>query len=58
LFELLRVSDDLRERIARRAGTLELRDCARAGGMRTLRDAGLEAIAARETSPEEVLKYT
>ena len=56
LFELLRVTDDLRERIARRAGTLELRDCARAAGMRTLRDAGLAALAARETTSEEVLK--
>ena len=58
LFELLRVKDDLRERIARRAGTMELRDCARAQGMRSLRDAGLAALAARETTLEEVLKYT
>ncbi|MBK8476882.1 MAG: type II/IV secretion system protein [Opitutaceae bacterium] len=58
LFELLTVTDELRERIARRAGTLELRDCAQRQGMRTLRDAGMAALAARATTPEEVLKYT
>ena len=58
MFELLRVTDDLRERIARRAGTMELRDCARGQGMRTLRDAGMAALAAGETTSEEVLKYT
>jgi type IV pilus assembly protein PilB len=58
LFELLRVTDALRERIARGSGTLELRDCARGQGMRTLRDAGMAALVARETSPAEVLKYT
>ena len=58
LFELLRVTDTLRERIACRAGTLELRDCAREQGMRSLRDAGMAALGARLTTPAEVLKYT
>lgn len=58
LFELLRVDDGIRELISRGAGTQEIRDLARARGMRTLRDGGLAAIAARATTAEEVLLYT
>ena len=47
----------MRELIARGAGTQELRDLARAQGMQTLRAGGIAAIAARETTPEEVLTY-
>ncbi len=57
LFELLRVDEPMREQIARGAGTQELRDLALARGMETLRGRGLDAIAARATTPEEVLKY-
>ena len=58
LFELLRVDEGMRELIARGAGTQELRDLARARGMQPLRAGGIAAIAARETTPEEVLGYT
>jgi type IV pilus assembly protein PilB len=58
LFELLRVDDGIRDLISRGAGTQEIRDLARARGMRTLRDGGLAAIAARATTAEEVLLYT
>ena len=58
LHELLRVDDGIRELISRGAGTQEIRDLARARGMRTLRDGGLAAIAARATTAEEVLLYT
>jgi len=58
LHELLRVDDGIRELISHGAGTQEIRDLARARGMRTLRDGGLAAIAARATTAEEVLLYT
>ncbi len=58
LYELLRVDDGMRDCIVKGGGTQVLRDLARARGMQTLRAGGLAAIAARETSPEEVLKYT
>jgi type IV pilus assembly protein PilB len=58
LFEWLPVSDALRERISRGASTLELRDQAEREGMRTLRDAGLQAMIEGITTAEEVLQYT
>lgn len=58
LFEFLRVSDALREKINQRAPTLQLRRQALREGMRTLRDDGLRAILDGRTTVEEVLKYT
>jgi type IV pilus assembly protein PilB len=58
LFELLRVDEAMRERIARGCGTREIRDLALGRGMQTLRAAGLAAIATGTTTSEEVLRYT
>ena len=58
MFELLRVDDGIRELIASGAGTQAIRDLARTRGIRTLRDGGLAALAARTTTAEEVLLYT
>lgn len=58
LFEMLAVTDALRELITQRAPTLVLRQKALEQGMRTLRDDGLRAIFDGATTVEEVLKYT
>jgi type IV pilus assembly protein PilB len=58
LFEFLAFDDHLRECVARGAPLVELRRQAQAGGMITLREAGLAALRAGDTSVEEVLKYT
>jgi len=57
LYEFLRVTDPMRELIARNAPLLELRQHAVAGGMAALRDAGLAALRAGETTVEEVMRY-
>ncbi len=58
LFEMLMVSDAMRELINERAPTLMLRRKAIEEGMQTLRDDGLRAIFDEQTTVEEVLKYT
>lgn len=58
IFETLRIGDTLREMINQRAPGVVLRQKAIEFGMRTLREEGLDAIFAGETSVEEVLKYT
>ncbi|MFZ9201564.1 MAG: GspE/PulE family protein [Opitutales bacterium] len=58
LFELMVVSDPLRELITQRAPTLVLKQKSIELGMRPLRDDGLRAIFDGQTTIEEVLKYT
>jgi type IV pilus assembly protein PilB len=58
LFEFLRLTDPLRELVARGASLVELRQKALGGGMTSLREAGVAAILAGETTVEEVIKYT
>lgn len=58
LFEMLMMSDALRELITQRSPTLVLKQKALEQGMRTLRDDGLRAIFDGATTIEEVLKYT
>ena len=58
LYEVMQVTDDLREMILVGASTLELRRAAIEQGMLTLRVSGLRKIAAGQTSMEEVLKET
>lgn len=58
LFEMLVVTDALRELITQRAPTLVIKQKALEQGMRTLRDDGLRAIFDGATTVEEVLKYT
>lgn len=58
IFETLRIGDTLREMINQRAPGVVLRQKAIELGMRTLREEGLDAIFAAETSVEEILKYT
>ena len=58
LFELLDMTDPLRELITERAATVILREKAIQLGMRTLREDGLRNIYDGVTTIEEVLKYT
>ena len=58
LFEILLVDDELRRAILERASTQELRRIAESAGMRSLRAAGIAAIAAGRTTIEEVLRET
>tara|TARA_B100001109_G_scaffold252890_1_gene249679 strand:+ start:401 stop:2080 length:1680 start_codon:yes stop_codon:yes gene_type:complete len=58
LFELLSVSDPIREMITDRAPTVALKQKAIELGMSTLREDGLRNIYEGVTTIEEVLKYT
>jgi type IV pilus assembly protein PilB len=58
IFELLIISDALRELINQRAPTVVIRQKAVELGMVTLREDGLRSIFDGDTTIEEVLKYT
>ncbi|WP_309386795.1 GspE/PulE family protein [Cerasicoccus frondis] len=58
LFEMMMISDSIRDLITQKAPTLVLKQKALEQGMRTLRDDGLRAIFDGATTIEEVLKYT
>jgi len=58
LFEMVNVTDAIRELINRRAPTLTIKQKALEQGMRSLRDDGLRSIFDGNTTIEEVLKYT
>ena len=56
LYEVMVLSDNLRRLILEKGPADELREAARAEGMRTLREDGLEKIKQGTTSVEEVLR--
>jgi len=58
LFELLDMSNPIRDLVAQRAATVVLKQKAQELGMRTLREDGLRNIFEGITTIEEVLKYT
>ncbi|MFL6519111.1 MAG: GspE/PulE family protein [Chthoniobacterales bacterium] len=58
IFELLKISDPLRELINERTPNVTLKEKAIELGMITLRQDGLRGIFAGDTTIEEVLKYT
>jgi type IV pilus assembly protein PilB len=58
IYELMKITDPLRELINERAPTVVLRQKAIELGMVTLRQDGLRSIFAGDTTIEEVLKYT
>jgi type IV pilus assembly protein PilB len=58
IYELMKITDPLRELINERAPTVVLKEKAIELGMVTLRDDGLRSIFAGDTTIEEVLKYT
>ena len=56
--ELLVVNEELRERIVAREPGRKLRECARAVGMASLREAALALVRAGETTLEEINRVT
>jgi type IV pilus assembly protein PilB len=58
IYELMQITDPLRELINERAPTVTLKEKAIELGMVTLRQDGLRSIFAGDTTAEEVLKYT
>ena len=58
LFELLTVTDRIKEGIINEISADRLADLAREDGMQTLRDSGLLAIFDGQTTPEEILRET
>ncbi|MEM9801685.1 MAG: GspE/PulE family protein [Planctomycetota bacterium] len=58
LFEIMPIDDEIRSLIEANASIEEIREAAVAGGMSTLREAGLRAAAEGRTTIEEVLRET
>jgi type IV pilus assembly protein PilB len=58
LYEIMAMDDDLRELVMKQASTSVLRQEAKKRGMRTLREAGLNAIYNGETTIDEVVRET
>jgi len=58
LFEMIKITDAIREMVNNRAPTLAIKQKALEQGMRSLRDDGLRAIFDGNSTIEEVLKYT
>lgn len=58
IYEVMPVTQELRDLILRNAPTAEIRDVARQQGMKTLREAGLLKVIEGTTTVEEVLRVT
>jgi type IV pilus assembly protein PilB len=58
LYELMVMSDELRDMVVRNASTEDLRNAARKAGMITLRDSGMENIFEGNTTADEVIRET
>ncbi len=58
LYELMPLSETLRDRVVKQASLAEIRAVAYAEGMVSLRDAGLEKARAGVTTVEEVMRLT
>ncbi|TVR49237.1 MAG: type II/IV secretion system protein [Puniceicoccaceae bacterium] len=58
IYEMLRMTDAMRDLVTERSPTLTLREKALEQGMRTLREDGLRAIFDGDSTIEEVIKYT
>jgi len=58
LYELLIMTDELRDLVVRNASTEEIRDLARKAGMVTLRDSGMINMFEGHTTADEVIRET
>lgn len=56
VFELLAMSDGLREMVLRHCDSNEMRACAIRDGMVTMRDAGVRRVLQGVTTPDEVVR--
>jgi type IV pilus assembly protein PilB len=55
-YELMRMNAEMADMIVRRAPLSDLREAARANGMKELREDGLIKVLAQQTTPEEVMR--
>ena len=58
IYELLPMTDEIRQMVMDRVPASLLKKAAVEGGMRTLRTDGLSKVASGETSAEEVMRVT
>jgi len=58
IYEVMPISQELRDAILKAAPTAELREIAQLQGMKTLRQAGLEKVIEGTTTVEEILRVT
>ncbi len=58
IFELLKVTPQIRELILNRASADQIRELAKTQGMRTLRETAIEKLLAQITTPEEIMRVT
>ncbi|MCL5104162.1 MAG: Flp pilus assembly complex ATPase component TadA [Armatimonadetes bacterium] len=56
IYELLRINDEIRELMVRRAPLADLREAGKANGMHELKEDGLDKVLAGVTTPEEVMR--
>ena len=58
IYEVMPISQELRDAILKNAPTAELREVAQAQGMKTLRQAGLQKVIEGTTTVDEILRVT
>ena len=58
IYEVMPIGEELRDAILKSAPTAELRSIAQAGGMKSLRQAGLMKVIEGTTTIDEVLRVT
>ena len=58
IYEVMPISDEIRELVLKDASTAEIREMAQSQGMKTLRQAGLQKVLEGVTTTQEVLRVT
>lgn len=56
IYELMRMNDEIRELVVRRAPLADIREAAKANGMHELKEDGLDKVLAGITTPDEVMR--
>jgi len=56
IYELMRINDEVRELVVRRAPLADVREAAKANGMHELKEDGLEKVLQGITTPDEVMR--
>ncbi len=56
IYELMRINDEIRELVVRRAPLADVREAAKANGMHELKEDGLDKVLQGITTPDEVMR--
>ena len=56
IYEMMRINDEIRELVVRRAPLADVREAAKANGMHELKEDGLDKVLAGITTPDEVMR--